>query len=98
MVEKAIPKEIIDSVTNNTKKSARAMKKRRTASEASIARPIAKELPEKFGEFTKPIPAFTVAEEQGQTTVKIDKGFENVFSKLVGDAPSKRNEKNPNAV
>ncbi len=83
MVKKVIPKEIINAVTKNTKK-------RKNTSEAKIARPTTKELPEKFVEFTKATPTMTAAEEKRQTTVKIDKSFEKVYSRLVGGKPSKR--------
>ena len=98
MVDKVMPEEITDAVTNNMKKSTCVNRKKRGFSEASIARPVTQELPEKFGEFTMPIPSLTAAEAQGQTAAKMDKGFERVFSKIVGDAPGKRIEKNPGPI
>lgn len=49
-----------------------------------------------MAEFTKPIPSLTLTEAKEQTAPKMDRSFEAVFSRIVGDMPAKRTEKNPN--
>ena len=70
-------------------------RKRRSHAKTSVIHPNQEGLPKGAVESTMPIPSLTMIEAKEQTVPKMDGSFDAVFSKLVGDAPMRRAEKNP---
>jgi len=92
VAQNSIPQEIASTPLNSSKR------KRRPSAKTPTPSPSPKRVPKDMAKSTISVPPFTVTEAKKQTTPKTDGNFEAVFSRLIGDAPVRRTEKNPHSV